>query len=86
MFRRLSHGRHPYKEVGTNCMRRYGDVVTVICDAKYGMPSIKTQTIKIYTKISNTVVRLSIYDIFVSGILWSVYLYANKYRLTLMDN
>ena len=44
-FRRLSHRRHAYKEVALNCMRRYGDVVTVICDAKYGMPSIKTQTI-----------------------------------------
>ena len=31
-FRRLSHHRHPYKEVALNCMRRYGDVVTVICD------------------------------------------------------
>ena len=44
-FRRLSHRRHAYNEVALNCMRRYGDVVTVICDAKYGMPSIKTQTI-----------------------------------------
>ena len=39
-----------------------------------------------YTKISNTVVHLSIYDIFVSGILCCVYLYAHKPRLTLMDN
>ena len=28
MFRRLSHHRHPYKEVALNCTRRYGDVVT----------------------------------------------------------
>ena len=30
----LSHRRHPYKEGAINSMRRYGDVVTVICDAK----------------------------------------------------
>ena len=29
------------KEVALNCMRRYGDVVAVFCDAKYGKPSIK---------------------------------------------
>ena len=33
-FRRLSHRRHPNKEVALNCMRRYGDTVTVIYDAK----------------------------------------------------
>ena len=33
-FRRLSHRLHPNKEVALNCMRRYGDTVTVICDAK----------------------------------------------------
>ena len=33
-FGRLSHRRHPNKEVALNCMRRYGDGVTVICDAK----------------------------------------------------
>ena len=37
----LSYRRHPYKDVALNCMRRYGDVVTVICDAKQGMPSIQ---------------------------------------------
>ena len=48
------------------------------------MSSIKTQTIWICTKISNTVVHLPIYDIFVSGILCCVCLYAQKSRLTLM--
>ena len=75
MFRRLSHCRHPNKEVALNCMRRYADAVTVICDAKYRILSIKTQTIWICTKISNTVVHLSIYDIFVSWILCCVCLY-----------
>ena len=31
-LRRLSHRRHPNKEVALNCMRRYGDGVTVICN------------------------------------------------------
>ena len=43
----------------------------------------KCQTyIHVYTKISNTVVHLSIYDIFVSGILCCVCLYTHKSRLT----
>ena len=33
-FCRLSLRRHPNKEVVLNCMRRYGDAVTIICDAK----------------------------------------------------
>ena len=37
-------------------------------------------------KISNRVVYLSIYDIFVSGILCCVCLYAHKSRLVLLDN
>ena len=37
-------------------------------------------------KISNIVVHLSIYDIFVSGIVWCVCLYAHKSQLTLIDN
>ena len=82
----LSHRRHPNKEVALNCMRRYGDVVTVICDAKQRMSSIKTQTIWICTKISNTFVHLSIYDIFMPGILCCVCLYAHKSRLILLDN
>ena len=40
-----------------------------------------TQTTWVYTKISNTVVHLLINDIFVSGILCCVCLYAHKYRL-----
>ena len=31
-------------------MRYYGDVVTVICDAKFGMLSIKTQTYRYIQK------------------------------------
>ena len=41
-FRRLSHRHHPNKEVAPNRMRRYGDAVTVICDAKWRMSYIKT--------------------------------------------
>ena len=84
-FRRLSHRRHPNKEVALNCMCRYGDAVTVICDAMLRMSSIKTNRMDMY-KISNTVVHLSIYDIFVSGILRRVCLYAHKSQLTLMDD
>ena len=39
-----------------------------------------------HSKISNTVVHLSIYNIFVSGILYCVFLYAHISRLTVMDN
>ena len=67
-------------------MRRYGDVVTVICDAKYGMPYIKTQNIWIYQTILKTVVHLSNYDNFVSGIICCVCLYTHKSQLIVMDN
>ena len=41
----MSHRHHPNKEVALNCMRRYGDAVTVIYDTKQRMSSIKIQTI-----------------------------------------
>ena len=31
MFHKLSHRRHPYKDVAHNCMRRYGDIVKITC-------------------------------------------------------
>ena len=34
MTQTATHSRHPNKEAALNCMRRYCDAVTVICDAK----------------------------------------------------
>ena len=78
-----------HKEVALNRIHLY--VVIVTPWRLFGMQNkachpLRLKPYRYIQKISNTVLHLSIYDIFVSGNLCCVCLYAHKSWLILMDN
>ena len=69
MFFRLSHRRHPNKEVALNCMHCYGDAMMVTC-----INACHPLRLKPYSYVQNIkhIVYFSICNIFVSEILCCV--------------
>ena len=90
-FRRLSHHRHPNKEVALNCMRRYGDIVTVICDNSFAMQNNACHQLRLkqYENVQKHQTQLYICRSMTSlsqAFFAVCIIYAHKSRLTLMDN